>query len=260
MLAELLAFLMMPASPAARRLGFVYEMVALQARARRQAKAWKPHQDAARTAISRLAEGVDARDCAAVLGSGWLLEVPLEDLCARFRRVILVDMVFPRSVRRQAQRAANVQLIEADISGVLTTPFLSAPSLAGVPFPAPFPPDVVTANFVVSANILSQLPVHMQKIARTAGKRDVDVDGVARRLIEAHLGALRACQGSVCLLSDFEREERAGQGLRERFDLLYGVRPRMTGPRWWWDIAPDGEDRKGVRIRHQVMCGLLGKS
>ena len=53
---------------------------------------------------------------ALVLGSGGLLDVPLEELSRRFGEVWLVDMVHPWRARLWARRLGNVRLIEHDIT------------------------------------------------------------------------------------------------------------------------------------------------
>jgi hypothetical protein len=89
-------------------------------------------------------------------------------------------------------------------------------------------------------------------------------DAVSKALIDAHLAGLGQCRGRdlggiVCLLSDFEREERdsAVEGGGVRYDLLYGARPKVDGTRWWWSLAPEGEEGTTLSVRHKVLCGVL---
>ena len=54
-----------------------------------------------------------------VLGSGWLLDLPLAELIERTQKVCLVDIVHPPDVIRQAGYFKNVELIEQDVTGGL---------------------------------------------------------------------------------------------------------------------------------------------
>ncbi|MCF8481350.1 MAG: hypothetical protein K9H25_13025 [Rhodospirillum sp.] len=263
MLLEWLEARLMPAAPEARRLGAVDELVAVRARAKRLSRAWSDHVAKAREAVLRVAEKTPGRGLVVVLGSGWLLEVPLEALAARFDRVLLVDLVVPRAVRAQARTLGNVDWRVWDVTGVhgaLAAHPKVAPAVAD---PAPLPPEALEADLVVSSNMLSQLPMSPRIWMDRHGLPRATQDAVAEALIRAHLTALGQClgrgRGTVCLLSDFEREERdsAMTGGAVRYDLLHGVRPRVDGPRWWWSLAPEGEEGKTLSVRHKVLCGVL---
>ncbi|WP_413204884.1 hypothetical protein [Rhodospirillum sp. A1_3_36] len=264
MLLEWLEALLMPASPEARRLGAVHELVAVHARAKRQSRAWADHQAKARKAVLQVADGTRGRSLAVVLGSGWLLEVPLEELATRFDRVLLVDLVIPRAVRARARALGNVDWRPWDVTGVYGPLATHPKTLPAVPDPAPLPPEVLEADFVISSNLLSQLPVSPRSWMDRHGIPEATQDAVSKALIDAHLAGLGQCHGReqggvVCLLSDFEREERDStvEGGGVRFDLLYGARPQVDGPRWWWSLAPEGEEGATLSVRHKVMCGAL---
>ncbi|HCF19094.1 MAG TPA: hypothetical protein DEV96_13870, partial [Rhodospirillum rubrum] len=84
MIAEWLTSVLTPASFEARRLGVVAEVVAVRARARRQAKAWAPHLAACHQTILTACQTVANPGSVAVLGAGWLLDVPFDALTRRF--------------------------------------------------------------------------------------------------------------------------------------------------------------------------------
>ncbi|ABC23756.1 hypothetical protein F11_15170 [Rhodospirillum rubrum F11] len=260
MIAEWLTSVLTPASFEARRLGVVAEVVAVRARARRQAKAWAPHLAACHQTILTACQTVANPGSVAVLGAGWLLDVPFDALTRRFDQVLLIDAVVPRAVRARAGHAGALWQAH-DLGGVLATLAAQKGGARGqapdVPRPAPFPEAVLAADLVISANLLSQLAMAPRLWLDRHGA-DLDTqDRLSRALIEAHLEALGRCRGRVCLISDFEREERGAPGGPQRFDLLFGARPRIDGQRWLWDLAPRGEAENGLSVRHKVMGGLL---
>ena len=55
----------------------------------------------------------------AILGSGLLLEVPIDALCVHYEKVFCVDLFHMPEVRRRCASLANVELIEADLTGCL---------------------------------------------------------------------------------------------------------------------------------------------
>ena len=54
-----------------------------------------------------------------VLGSGWLLDLPLKEIAEQVRQVNLVDIIHPPDVKKQITVFPNVTLREEDISGGL---------------------------------------------------------------------------------------------------------------------------------------------
>jgi len=100
-----------------------------------------------------------------VLGSGWLLELPLAELIEKTERVCLVDIVHPPEVISQAGGLKNVELIEQDVTGGLIEEvwqktgkysfFNKLQSLGNIIIPE-YKPDS-DPGMVISLNILTQL-------------------------------------------------------------------------------------------------------
>ena len=131
---------------------------------------WEEHFERTRAVIRAAVARCRSRRKAVVLGSGWLNDVPLADLAAAFREVILVDAVHPFSVRRRVRRLPNVRLLTTDISGVAEAVFRAART------PGPLPrhmPDLFCADsevdLVASVNLLSQLPYWPEQYLLRAG-------------------------------------------------------------------------------------------
>lgn len=256
MIAELLQYLFLPKAARARRLGVLHGLIALQARSRRCAAAWAPHQQAARAAIVAAMDHAPGNGLAVVCGSGLLQDVPLEELAGRFAQVVLVDLYHMPVARKAAARHGNVALVEHDLSGVLEA-LVVAPDV--LPAPAAAIPHGAEADLVVSATCLSQIPLAALDLARTAGDPVLEV--WASRLVAAHLDALRACRGVAVLVSDVEQRRMAVADGRveETRDLLFGVpEPALAGRReWWWDLALAPEAFPRSHLRHRVVAGRL---
>lgn len=249
MLVDLVHYLTLPAPLAHRRFGYVRDSVWLRSRSRRCRAAWAPHLAAARAVVRDAVAGSPGRGIAVVLGSGLLDDVPLPDLAAAFRRVVLVDAVHPWTARRQACRFANVTLLTRDLSGAL--PLLSGRADDLVPALPPVCSDAET-DLVVSANLLSQLPI--LPVERIAGRCPQTADAFGRRIVAQHLDALSGLRARICLVTDVEavEEDRAGRVVA-RTDLLHGADPGPPERDWIWDLAPFGEAGRDCRIRHRVV-------
>lgn len=228
MLAELFLTLATPTSRAARRAGHRAAAVRLWTRASRAGDAWEPHElrchAAVRHALARVAEG----GTVVVLGSGLVLDVPLADLRAHFRSVVLVDAVHLLPVRLQAVFWRRVRLVSAD---------LNAPPGGGdlAAFLAGFKPALV-----ISANVLSQIPL----------ADDVSDAGAA---IDRHLAGLANCGCPVLLLTDSDerRRDRAGHDI-DRLDLLHGRALPPPDAEWDWLLAPYGDVARDECLVHRA--------
>jgi hypothetical protein len=113
MVFELLEYAVTPCPRYARRMGYLYESIAIRSRAGRCRAAWAPHQERTRQVILRAMEHCPRRRKAVVLGSGPLLDVPIAELSASFGEVILVDVVHPLGAHRRRRRFANVRAATA---------------------------------------------------------------------------------------------------------------------------------------------------
>ncbi|MGE7419055.1 hypothetical protein [Methylobacterium tarhaniae] len=250
MLLDLLHWLTLPAPLAARRLGYVGDSVRLASRSRRCRRAWAPHLAAAKDAVRAAMRDLPRCDTAVVLGSGLLDDVPIDDLAAAFRRVVLVDAVHPWRGRWRARRHPNVVRLVHDLSG--TRDLLLGRSEAFGPV---LPPACREADLVVSANLLSQLPI--RPVARLEAAVRIgpwtDPDAFGHRIVAAHLDALAELPARICLVTDRDEteENRDGQVI-ERLDLLYGVDPGPAPRDWDWVLAPFGEEARGRRLVHRV--------
>jgi hypothetical protein len=240
MLVELLHLLVTPVPFAHRRRGYLRESVLLMARGRRCRAAWAPHLTAARAAILVACEGLERRRVAVVLGSGLLQDVPLADLAARFAEVHLVDAVHLWPARREARAYRNVRLITADLSGTTDGTDPLATVCGGE-----------SVDFVVSANLLSQLPI------LPLDRPGFVPPDLGSRIVRAHLDGLARLPARVCLVTDVEQieEDRDGR-ITDRLDLLHGVRLGRPDRHWTWELAPFGEAARHRRHRHRVEAFL----
>jgi hypothetical protein len=251
MIAELLLSAVTPASRSLRRMGLVGASVGLWSRGGRQARQWGPHYRRCHAVVLRALTGLPQRRTAVVLGSGLVRDVPLAAMLDTFRHVLLVDAVHLPTVRARYAFEKRVSLVTADLSGFAgwlegTAPGRVAPD-AGL-FAGP---DV---DFVVSANLLSQIPLGVQTFLDARPARAAVLPGdMLRRSVEAHLADLARAHGRVCLLTDVVMEERDRTGaITDRLDLLRGVVLPRPDERWDWPVAPFGEIDREHEYVHRV--------
>ncbi len=252
MLAEWIAHLSTPCPEHLKRLGYLREIIGTRSRYLRCRQAWEPHLANTRRMILEAAELAAPHRKAVVYGSGWLFDVPLEELSRLFSVVVLVDVLHISSVRRIAARHRNVRLVTADLSGVL-----EAIEGKGIPAPAGDLPEA-DADLLVSANLLSQLPyLPCEALRRRQPPPDEQtIQDFAATIVTRHLDQLSAAAGTVCLITEIEHHLYDGEHLTERSDPLFGVNAGPLHRDWTWMLAPKPELYRTCDLRCRVAARI----
>ena len=237
-------------------MGYVRELNQLGTRRTRCRAAWQPHLEQTRSLILEAANLSGAKERALILGSGLLFDIPVAELSRRFREVVLVDIVHLWAARKEVSRFPNVRLERVDVTGVVEEVYalprgrqtLDASKRRSVAF--------LDDGFdlVVSANILSQLPVLPNAYASRRMKKlaNGQISKFSRRVVEAHMDWLATFPGVVCLIADLERLKCDGSKIISREGSLWGIDLPEGRREWFWDLAPRPEIDFEYDIRHRV--------
>lgn len=225
-----------------RAMGYLHELFAIRACHEKCMQAWKAHLEQTRAVLRAALERCPRRRKAVILGSGWLLDVPLEELAGAFDEVVLVDLIHPLASRRRARRHANVRLLQADVTGTVEAVYRCA-YRSGVPLPRS-EPQLFRADSAVdltaSVNILSQLSYLPVRYLTAAGVHPPEaIAAYARQVVEGHLNYLQGLPGVMALVADVEclMVDRAGE-VRERSSTVQGIALPWEGREWIWKLAP----------------------
>jgi hypothetical protein len=228
---------------------YVGYSVNLWSRAGRCSRQWAEHEENSRRSILTAMAGLKQKRTAVVLGSGLLRDVPIKEMAAVFDTVVLIDLVHVASVRLKMKAKAyrNVRLIERDLSGY--------DELADgkVPEPLGFLRNVPYLDFVVSANLLSQIGRGVQRRfeAEPAGMPGDTIE----QLIAAHLSGLMGMPFKSCLLTDVSFKVVDRKGItHEETDLLHGIASPDAQANWSWPVVPTGEESPDYQVVHSVIA------
>lgn len=250
MIREWLTYLATPCPQPYRRMGFLRECVGIESRYRRNREAWAPHLARSRKLILAAAKACESRDTVLIFGAGLLYDIPLTDLLADFKRVILADLLFMGPARRAARRIPRLELVTLDVTGSLQA---LAEGRAEVSAPTAYLDDP-SVSLVVSANVLSQLSiVPNEYLERRFGRGEAEGDALGRRLVAAHLEYLRTFACPVVLITDEARVIRDSAGTRvATVSALHDVPLPEGGESWNWEICPLGEIDREHSVTHRV--------
>lgn len=156
-----------------------------------------------------------------VLGSGWLFDLPMNELSNQFKEIVLIDINHPKQVLHQIKKSPNVTTIKADITNGLIDYFykkakqkssIDLNDFSSFAFPVP------EADFVISLNIMCQLHIILIDYLKKFNKySNTDLNKIEEQIQQLHLNILP--KGKSCLISDYEEE------IYDENDNLIGVNP-----------------------------------
>lgn len=250
MLLEVVKYHTTPCPAYAKKMGYLAESIATGSRHFRNSKRWKPHLERSRKAILDGAAQCKKKQRALILGSGHHFDIPLRGLCEIFDEVLLVDLIHPRRARRNAKFYPNAGLIQADVTGIAEKISAEPNKLVDLE------PDLFLHedfDYVVSANIMGQLPMVPSKWLKRNGVGDALVEGFSKQLVEAHLNYLKKMSGRKCLITDLEfvAKDRQGNVVASE-SAIYDLELPKAFKKWNWDVAPAPEIDKELDFLHKV--------
>lgn len=237
----------MPLSPSYRRIlnrmGYYDYQQGLIVNRMNQNNGWDEHLARCREFIMKSVDIVKPSRVT-ILGSGWLMEVPLMEITEKAESVLLVDIVHPPEVIRQTAGLKNVRIIEQDVSGGLVeevwgkagkrTFFNKLRSLEDIIIPDYRPED--DPGLVISVNLITQLETLPERLLRKKSKvGEEEYAGFRRKVQEKHLEFLLRHQ-SVIITDQSELLSRKKSGSRERKTLYADLPAGRLGDEWMWDF------------------------
>lgn len=222
-----------------------------------QDRGWVEHELRCREYILKTVAKFSPRKIT-VLGSGWLLELPLSELAEKIPEIVLIDIVHPPEVREQVRRFANVSLIEDDLSGGLIREVWNKTSgglfgkkiksLSEIQVPEY---DLQDPGLVISLNILTQLEaLPVRRLESKSGASSVEIEGFRKGIQEKHLSLLRKHRS--ILISDIAEIFSGPGGDTEVRTLLAGLEGASDHEKWQWDFDLKGNDFNRKRSVMQV--------
>ncbi len=251
MITEFLTSLLTPAPKWAKRMEFLNEAIAIEARAKRCRDDWAPHQQHTKDAIFDAIKACDQHRTVVVVGSGACLDIPLAELADMFERVLLIDIVHPLKSKRH--RWNHVIHVTLDITGQMETLYDNPGKLPEMSVPDIYH-DVSDIDMVLSVNLASQLPViPLKYLAHKKPHDEHDLERFTKNILIAHFTWLSgfACASALICDKTWETLDVSGNVI-ETDDPLHGLISQKTTNEWYWDVAPRHETGTEFSRRNRV--------
>jgi len=203
-----------------RQMQYIQDQDGIARRYQREKQNWDLHFKSSKDFILKSAETKN-KGKLIVLGSGWLFDLPINELSNQFKEIVLIDIIHPKQVLKKIKSFDNVTTIKADITDGLIDFFynnvkqknsLNITNLSSFSF------DIPEADFVISLNIMCQLHIilidYMKKFNKYSSS---ELNKIEQQIQQSHLNILP--KGKTCLITDFEEE------IYDEKEILIGVNP-----------------------------------
>jgi len=194
-----------------RKFGFKHDQEGIINRYLREDGGWNEHLNKTKEFILQASEN-QPKGIAVILGSGWLLDVPIEELSESFEKVILIDVVHPRQIIHKVKKLPNVELFQTDITGLVMPIYDSIKvkkeekkSLSDIkPVYDDFLITLIKgADFTVSVNLLNQLDILIcDYINKFSAYSENEINSFRKQIQANHLKLLP--NDKSALITDYE--------------------------------------------------------
>lgn len=208
-----------------RRMDFYSDQHGIMNRYLREKLAWDIHLNNTKKFIINSCKNQSGGNLV-VLGSGWLLDLPIDELCNKFDNIYLVDIIHPNQIKNKFKTNSKIHFVNADITGGLINKAYEIvrfdkkhkeKSLLTAFDLCKYELDV-KPDFVISLNILNQLNILIvDYLKRQKIYSDKELFMLAQSIQNNHLDILP--KGKSCVIFDYEEE------LYNEDNEMIGVKP-----------------------------------
>lgn len=198
-----------------------------------------------------------------IMGSGWLLDVPLKELATECEQVYLADIWHPRQVRVKTRDYPNCRLLYADLTGGAVTGIYSLvksyrktgriESLRSISFDKP---ELPTGEaYLVSLNLINQLDIILMNYLNKFVKYpDEEVTYFRSKIQENHLELLKP--GHSCLICD-QKEiilDQKNQVISTKKPIYADLPEAKNKKEWKWYFDRGGAFSQGYKTEFNIIA------
>lgn len=204
-------------------------------------------------------------DIITILGTGWLLDVPLKEMAEKADKIYLVDILHPPEVRNQVAGFKNVVLLEIDVTGGLILSvwqktrnrffFNKLSSIGDIEIPE-FKTDF-NPGMIISLNIMTQLEsLLLEFLKRRSRVTEDEYLGFRREIQVKHLSLL--CKNESVLITDLCEIVTDNSGRKTELpSVLIDLPEARIREEWTWDFDFRMSDYYNKRSVFKVAALLI---
>ena len=246
------------------RMGYYNYQNGLIFRHLNQEGAWDTHLEKCRAFILKALDYYRPEKIT-VLGSGWLLELPLAEMIEKTGTIYLVDIVHPPDVIDQTRKYKNVELLEADVTGGLIEEvwhnamgysfFNKQKSLLGIKIPDYQPEN--DPGMVISLNILTQLEsLLIRFLKKRSNIKEEEFSHFRNEIQKKHIDFLK--KNNSVLITDIAEITCNKSGDVKTISTLSTELPQgRINEEWTWNFDQTGADFYNSRSILKVVAIVI---
>ena len=226
---------------------------------------WDPHLANCKNYLISCLENKPVKTVS-VLGSGWLLDVPVEFMADNFTKIYLYDIRHPSQVIHKLSRYSCFELVTADITGGFANNIFELVKKFKKTKSKPDPESLnypvfkyqYESDYYISLNILNQLDILLADYLKTSGMyTESELIPFRAGIQNAHIKCLP--ERKSCIISDYEEFiYDKNDKLIERKNLLYA---KFNSPenvkKWQWVFDTTGNYNKNNKTVFNVVAQEL---
>ncbi len=221
-------------------MGYVDDQEGIMRRYIEEEGAWNEHLNNSRRFIRQCISDTKPENIA-VLGSGWLLDVPIDFLVENCSNLYLFDIRHPSQVQHKLKGKKNIHFISCDITGgaiysvynCLSTGKATLEEVESIIVPGFSTPEPV--DYLISVNILNQLDILLiEYLRRFPDVKANNLFNLRKKVQESHINKLQP--DTACLITDYEEQLYASDDILSKSNsLLFTDLPKgKREEEWIW--------------------------
>jgi len=234
------------------RMGYYDDQDGIMRRYHAEEPSWEFHLKKSRELVIKAID-IFNPSTITVLGSGWLLDLPVEKMTMNKRSINLVDILLPETIESRIKVFRHVRFIQEDVTGGLISGVYEN-ALRGVfrrqvdiekildfkPYEPPGDTDLV-----ISLNLLSQLDsIPTDYLKRRTKVSEQEIRVIKERVQQQHLDMLQK-RNSLLITDFYEHPFNAGNASEGRPTIAVNLPEGISREEWDWtfdtqkDYNPD---------------------
>lgn len=227
-----------------RKIGFYSDQNGIVNRYKREKYNWNIHLSNSKKFILRSLQ-TKKKETALILGSGWLLDVPIDELSKNFSKVVLFDVRHPKKILEQLKNFPNVVTQEIDLTGYseILLKISNKTDILNLQ-PDNKHLDLIksyNADFIVSLNLLNQLDIFLIDFLRSRFCFSEEILKLFSKKIQTeHFNLLTV--NKSCLITDYIQENYEKEQKINEKQLVFSDFPKAKfEENWDWIFETNGK-------------------
>jgi hypothetical protein len=197
----------------------------------------------------------------AILGSGWLIDVPMADILRNNNNIVLFDINHPKQIKNRYKNNNSVTFIEQDLTNGLIQKAINSDSFSIFQsFVNSSKPLLFNDNydFIISLNLLNQLDIILCDLIKYKFNiSDENLVNIRKDIQNLHIKSLP--KNKSCIITDFI-EINYSESLKDGIEnnLLYvDLSFLKNTKKWLWTFDTKKNYRNNTNTTFKVIAGMF---